>query len=359
MILALIGFLVSIPVFFDVAFILLAPILFALAARTGQPVVRFALPLLAGLAATHAFIPPTPGPIAVAELLEAPLGWVIVWGILAGLPAVYVGGPLWSRWVTQPGLVESEPPPQAEPVAEEQVPDSQTSVSRLQGPERSISFLAALATILLPLILILSATFADLLAPPGGFRRWIEFFGHPFIALLLACIIAYSTLRFRLGISRDALVAPLGRALEPAGVIILVTGAGGVFKQMLVETGVGARLADGLTAAGLSPVIYAFVIAAVVRVAQGSATVAMITAAGLTAPVVEAAGLSPAHTALLVIAIASGATVLSHVNDSGFWLVSRYLNLSVGETLRTWTVTSTLVGLVGFIVTLVISLFLS
>tara|TARA_R110000787_G_scaffold11029_1_gene36982 strand:+ start:32 stop:511 length:480 start_codon:yes stop_codon:yes gene_type:complete len=153
------------------------------------------------------------------------------------------------------------------------------------------------------------------------------------------------------------LTAAMVKALEPAGVVVLITGAGGAFKQILVDSEAGAALAETLTATGMSPLLFGFAVAAIIRVAQGSATVAMLTAAGIAAPVVELAGLSPGGTALMVLAIASGATVLSHVNDSGFWLVSRYLGLSEAQTLRSWTVTATLVGLVGLATALVLSLF--
>jgi Gnt-I system low-affinity gluconate transporter len=176
----------------------------------------------------------------------------------------------------------------------------------------------------------------------------MRFLGHPFTALLIAVGLSYAHARLRLGVDARALNQTAARALEPAGAVILVTGAGGVFKQVLVDSGAGVRIAEAVAGAGLPLLAFAFVIAAVIRIAQGSATVAMITAAGLAAPVAQAVGADATETALAAIAVAAGATVLSHVNDSGFWLVSRYLGLTETQTLKSWTVASTLVGLTGF-----------
>lgn len=346
--LGFVGFVVAIPVFLDVALIILAPVIYGLTRRTGRPIVAFAIPLLAGLAVSHAFIPPTPGPIAVAEILGADLGMVIAFGAIVGLPAMLVAGPLFARWLErQPAFQVGAPDgPEAEEATGE-------------GP----GFLTAFGIVLVPLVLILAGTLVDVLRKagvvtlPGAVSDFIVFAGHPFIALLIACLLAWSVFGQMRGVPAKALTGAMVKALEPAGVVVLITGAGGAFKQILVDSQAGAALAATLTATGMSPLLFGFAVAAIIRVAQGSATVAMLTAAGIAAPVAEVAGLSGAATALMVMAIASGATVLSHVNDSGFWLVSRYLGLSEAQTLRSWTVTSTLVGLTGLAVTLALSLF--
>lgn len=341
-----VGFLVAIPVFLDVALIILAPVLYGLSRRTGRPLVAFAIPLLAGLAVSHAFIPPTPGPIAVAEILGADLGLVIAFGALTGLPAMLIAGPIFARWLERRAEFRGAEPEEEGAQA-----------------EGGAGFLAALGVVLVPLMLILTGTLADALsksgviALPERVAGFIVFAGHPFIALMIACLLSWFVFGRLRGIAPKALTGAMAKALEPAGVVVLITGAGGAFKQILVDSEAGAALAATLTATGMSPLLFGFAVAAIIRMAQGSATVAMLTAAGIAAPVAELAGLSAGGTALMVMAIASGATILSHVNDSGFWLVSRYLRLTEAQTLRSWTVTSTLVGLVGLTATLILSLF--
>jgi|TARA_R110002020_G_scaffold226974_2_gene437557 Gnt-I system low-affinity gluconate transporter len=345
--LGFVGFIVAMPVFLDVALIILAPMIYGLTRRTGRPIVAFAIPLLAGLAVSHAFIPPTPGPIAVADILGADLGLVIAFGTITGLPAMLVAGPLFARWLErQPAFQVGVP----EGHEEESVGDS-------------VGFLTALGIVLVPLLLILAGTLVDALGKAGVMElpvllmHFVMFAGHPFIALMIACLLAWFIFGKLRGVPSKALTGAMVKALEPAGVVVLITGAGGAFKQILVDSEAGAVLAETLTATGMSPLLFGFAVAAIIRVAQGSATVAMLTAAGIAAPVAELAGLSAGGTALMVMAVASGATVLSHVNDSGFWLVSRYLGLSESQTLRSWTVTSTLVGLVGLASTLILSIF--
>jgi Gnt-I system low-affinity gluconate transporter len=345
--LGLIGFLVAIPVFFDVAFIILVPAIYGLTRRTGRSLVYYGLPLLAGLAATHAFVPPTPGPIAVAALLGADLGWVIVFGVSAGLPAMVVAGPLFARlagrWVQAPVPDYME----AEPIRQKS--DQPTAALP--------SFRLILSLTVVPLALIISGSLARaLLDENHRLRAAVVFVGHPFVALLATTLLAFHLLGTRRGMSRTEVQALASRALEPAGLIILVTGAGGVLKQVLIDSGVGRLLAQAAGTSSLPPVLAAFLVAAVLRLIQGSATVAMLTAAGLVASLVQPSELSPPLLGLVAVAIAAGATTTSHVNDSGFWLVNRYFGLSVEDTLRTWTVATTLVALVGLAVTLGLSL---
>ena len=347
--LGLIGFLVAIPVFFDVAFIILMPVLLGLKEKTGKTILYFALPVLAGLAVTHAFIPPTPGPIAVSEILGADLGWVILFGFLAGLPAMFIAGPLFARII-------AESPTFKNIKTIDFTPD-------YKPPDNPISFSAAMSVILIPLLLILSATLVTALTGSGALvindalKGTLLFLGHPFVALLIACLYAWVTFGLMRGVPADALHNAMLKSLEPAGLVVLVTGAGGVFKQILVDSGAGKALAEALTAGSMPLLLFAFIVAAIVRIAQGSATVSMITAAGLTAPVAQLAGIEGAGLALIVIAIASGASVVSHVNDSGFWLVSRYLGLTESQTLKSWTISTTLIGVVGFAVCCLLSLF--
>lgn len=342
-----VGILIAIPVFFDVGLILLIPLVQALSKRTGKASLLFGLPLLAGLATAHAFIPPTPGPIAVAEILGADLGLVIVFGLLAGIPAVIIAGPLYALFAEKRGWLN-----------EFSLNTEDKDTSEIEGFDKSLAW-KALATILIPLFLIVIAAFigiANLNETPIG--QFIGFIGHPFVALLIACCLATYLLRPQNEIEQTRLKAALERAFEPTAVILLVTGAGGAFKQVLIDTGAGAAMANAATSMGIAPIVAGFVLAALVRVAQGSATVAMLTAAGLVAPIAMASGMTGYDLALMTISIAAGASVLSHVNDSGFWLVSKYFDLSVSETLRTWTVASTLVGVVGFATAVALSFIL-
>lgn len=342
--LGLTGFLVAIPVFFDVGFIILVPLVYGLAQKTGRSLLYYGIPLLAGLAVTHSFVPPTPGPIAVANLLGADLGWVILFGALAGIPSMIIAGPLFGRWIAKrihvgvPDYMQLTPAP-----TDRELP----------------SFLTVAGIILVPLVLILVNTVTNMLLPADDpIRTVLGFLGHPFVALLIATLLAFTLLGTQRGYTRDEVQSIATKGLEPAGIIILVTGAGGVFKQVLIDSGVGQVLGNMMAGSALPPIVLAFTIAALVRVAQGSATVAMITAAGLIAPLATTLNLQGPVLGLLVISIAAGATILSHVNDSGFWLVNRYFGLDVKDTLKSWTVMETLIALVGFSVVFILSLFI-
>lgn len=343
--LSFIGFLVAIPVFFDVGLIILMPMAYGLAKKSGKTITFYALPLAAGLAAAHAFIPPTPGPIAVADLLKADLGWVIIFGMVTALPAALLGGPVLVKV-----MFNKPSPPQ-------DIENSTTAKDKINDDGPSLSLTVALSAILLPLILIIMATFAESFGLKSHGLTLLQLIGHPFSALLITLSFVYIYLRRKRIISVDGLNHAMAKALEPAAAVILVTGAGGAFKQVLIASGSGADIANAAMGLSLSPLLFGFIAATIVRIMQGSATVAMITSAGLTAPLVETIGLNAPQTALCVIAIAAGATAFSHVNDSGFWLVSRYLNLSPVETFKSWTLASTLVGLTGFLMALIFSFF--
>lgn len=332
--LGLAGFMVAIPVFLDVGFIILVPIVYGLAEKTGRSLLYYGIPLLAGLAVTHAFIPPTPGPIAAANLVGADLGWVILFGAIAGLPAMIVAGPLFGRYIAK--RIHAS------------VPEYMLLVEKQHDRELP-GFGMVAGIILIPIVLILVNTVSGVLLPKDNLVALVlGFVGHPFVALLIATFLAFVLLGTRRGYSREDVQNIATKALEPAGIIILVTGAGGVFKTVLIDSGVGQVLGDLMAASALPPLLLAFLIAGAVRVIQGSATVAMVTGAGLMVPIIQTLQLEGAVLGLIVLAIAAGATMLSHVNDSGFWLVNRYFGLSEKDTLRSWTVMTTLVSLIGF-----------
>ncbi|MCC5803734.1 GntP family permease [Rossellomorea vietnamensis] len=339
------GFLVAIPVFFDVGFIILVPIVYGLARKTGKSLLYYGIPLLAGLAVTHSFIPPTPGPIAVADLIGADLGWVILFGAIAGVPSMIIAGPLFAKWISK--RIHAV------------VPDYMQA-EEIEYDKELPSFALIASLISIPLVLILLNTLSGVILDEGNMLRSIlTFLGHPFVALTIATLLTFVLLGTKRGYSRQEVQDIATKALEPAGIIILVTGAGGVFKQVLIDSGVGEVLGNMMAGSSLPPIALAFLIAMVVRVAQGSATVSMVTAAGLMSPLIETLGMQGPVLGLMVIAIASGATVFSHVNDSGFWLVNRYFGLDVKDTLKSWTVMETLIGFVGFAVAFILGIFIS
>ena len=345
------GFLIAIPVYFDVGFIILVPVVYALAKDTKRSTLFYAIPLLAGLAVTHTFVPPTPGPVAVADMLGADLGWVILIGSLIGLPVAILAGPVFGSYISK--KIDVAPPKH---MMEELNNGTEQS-------ECSLPSFTAVATIIgMPLLLMVVKSVIELLIKLDYMQEGIVydisvFVGHPFSALIIATLMAAYFLGTRRGFTRKQLLDVSAKALAPAGMIILIIGSGGAFKEMLIQSGVGNVLAEGISATKLPPIVLAFIIAAAVRITLGSATVSMITAAGIIGPILEAYTLSEIHLALIVISIASGATILSHVNDSGFWLVGKYLGLTEMQTLRSWTVMETIIALGGFGIALLLSFF--
>lgn len=332
------GLIISIPVFFDVAFILLIPIIYAIQKNTQKSLLLYAMPLLAGLAFGHAFIPPTPGPIAVAEIIGAEIGWVILTSILIGIPSVILCGVLFGKMIAKRIFIQS--------------PEQTLEVTSTAGTEHQQlpSFGLTIGIVFLPIVLILLNTCfsAGIFNIKNTFIiQLVAFIGHPFSALVIANIVAWILLGIKKGYSATDLSTISIQSMAPAGAIILVTGAGGVFKQVLVNTGAGKLLAELLLHAGVSVVLFAYLSAAIIRLLQGSATVAMITAASLLAPLLITGMYSPIQLAALVAAIAAGATIFSHVNDSGFWLVKQYLGLTENQTFKSWSLMTLLISVVA------------
>ncbi|MFC3024219.1 gluconate transporter [Vibrio zhugei] len=339
------GFICALPLFFDVAVVLLIGIAFAVVRRGGGSVVKIGISLLAGIATCQAFLIPAPGPILVASQLDANFGYMIGIGLLASIPAMILGGPIFSSLIAKKVHVE--------------LPEHAQSTEQEREGGTPPSFGLAISMIAFPLLLIgLKTIVARFIDKDSALNSWLQLIGHPFTAILLACLLAFYLLGVRRGVSRERIMEICGSALQPAGVIILVTGAGGVFKQVLIDSGVGGALGNMLTETGLPIVVLAFILAAAVRVIQGSATVAMLTACGLITPMLEPLHLGGAQLAAVTIAIGGGAIVLSHVNDSGFWLANRFLGLSEKQTLQTWTVMETIIGTTGALVAILVSLFL-
>ncbi|MFE0737535.1 GntP family permease [Streptomyces sp. NPDC058855] len=345
------GLLFGIPVFFDVGIFVLAPLVYAAAKRSGKSVLLYAMPLLAGLSMTHAFLPPHPGPVAAAGLLHVSLGWVVLMGVLVGVPAVLAAWG-YAAWIGRRVFVEV---PQDMLEAAEDARAKAAAERRGTG-EAPVGLSTVLLVIGTPLVLILAATFSSVALAPSTLRSVIEFFGNPFVALTIALVLAYWLLGVRRGWSRASLEQVSTSSLKPVGNILLVVGAGGVFGAVLKASGVAQALSDTFRDVGLPVIVLAYLISLVLRVAQGSATVAIVTTAGIVLPLVEDGGHSQAFLALVIMAISAGSIFASHVNDGGFWIVSKYFGISERDTLKSWTVLESVLSLAGFAVAALLSL---
>ena len=336
------------PIFFDAGLMVMLPIIFSVARKLGGSVLLYALPSAGAFAVMHAFVPPHPGPVAAGQLLGADLGLVLLVGLVLAIPTWFLGSYLFSRWAGHRFEL---------PVPEILGTDEST-------PEERPGFGTVLGVLLLPLLLIFLNTGLTTLTKNGTvgeenvLAQALVLVGQTPVALLVTTFVAMVVLTRRRKTMREVEQLVNG-AIGPVAPIILITGAGGMFGGVLRASGIGQALSDSLSATGLPVIVAAFVIATIIRVAQGSATVALTTTAGLMAPTVQAStGLSQVDLALIVVAIACGATVLSHVNDSGFWLVGRFLGMDEKTTLKTWTVMETLLGGIGFVLAFALSLVL-
>ena len=364
------------PIFFDAGLVVFLPIVFTVARRLGGSLLTYGLPVAGAFAVMHAFVPPHPGPVAAAELVGADIGLTLVFGLLIGLPTWFLGGYLFGLWagrrydVAIPPADDDTPAPDAPAGTVAGTAPGTADASggrRTQTATRAAppGFGTVLAILLLPLVLIFLNTGLTTLATAGAVDegslvvRAGQLLGATPVALLITVLVAIVVLGRRRGESGAEVESIVNSALGPVCAIILITGAGGMFGGVLRASGIGTARADVLGDIGLPVIVAAFVISVLLRVAQGSATVALTTTGGLMAPVIEASsGLTEIDLALVVIAIAAGATVLSHVNDSGFWLVSRFFRMDEKTTLKTWTVMETLLGGIGFVLAFVLSLVL-
>ncbi|TSB17860.1 GntP family permease [Streptomyces benahoarensis] len=348
------GLLFGIPVFFDIGIFVLAPIVYAAAKRGGKSMLLYCLPLLGSLSMTHAFLPPHPGPVAAASLFHVDLGWIILMGLICGIPAVLATW-AWAAWIGKRIFVEL---PQDMAEAADEAKAAVLAEQRAAGvtpQEKPVSLGAVLTIILIPLVLILLSTFSSIALDPSTFRSVIEFFGNPFVALTLALFAAYYLLGIRRGWSRKSLERVSTASLKPIGNILLVVGAGGVFGAVLQGSGVATALSDTFHGVGLPVIVLAWLLSLVLRVAQGSATVAIVTTAGIVLPLVQNQGLSQPHLALIIMAISAGSIFASHVNDGGFWMVAKYFGISERDTLKSWTVLESVLSVAGFAVAALVS----
>jgi len=336
-----VAFIVGIPVFFQVGFVLLVPLVFTIARRTGLSLVKIGIPLVAGLSVVHGMAPPHPAAMLAVGAYNADVGRTIAYAILVGLPTASLAGPIFASWIAPRIALPAESPIAAQFAG---------------GVPRDLpGFGITLFTVLLPVILMVCASTADVaLDAASTLRAALDFVGSPIVALLLALLFSLWSLGYQRGFTRAQILKFANDGLAPTATILLVIGAGGGFNRVLLESGVGRAIADLATGSHASPLLLAWTVAALIRVATGSATVAMTTSAGIVAPI--AAATPGTHAELLVLATGAGSLVLSHVNDAGFWLIKEFFNMSVPQTLKTWTVAETIIGVAGLGLTMLLSL---
>jgi GntP family gluconate:H+ symporter len=338
---ALVAALIGLPMFFEIGLVMLIPVVLLAAKRTGKPLMLLGIPAVAGLSVLHGLVPPHPGPLAAAGALNANVGVTLAFGLLVGIPTLVIAGPLFGKLAAR--LVPDATPP------ERLIPE------RADTDKPRPSFAATLTTVLLPVVLMLAKALSDiLLGKENQTRKILDFVGDPLIALLAAVLVGMVLLGRPAGLDRSRLSTVVADSLGPIAGIILIVGAGGGFKQTLVDAGVGDVITGLAKDANLSPLLLGWLVAVAIRLATGSATVATVSAAGIVAPL--AATMDPSHSALLVLAIGAGSLFFSHVNDAGFWLVKEYFGLSVGQTLKSWSVMETLISVVAIALILPLSL---
>lgn len=339
---ASIAAVLGLPLFFEVGVVLLIPIVLLVARRGNVPLLRVGIPALAGLSVLHGLVPPHPGPLVAVDALKADLGVTLAFGLVAAVPTLIVAGPLYARiaerWV---GPLD--------------IPTATAPEAERTGPAPSV--VAVLATILLPVTLMLAKALSDVVIDNSKslVQRIFDTIGTPLVALLAATLVAMVTLGKASGLDRIGVAGVIEKSLGPIAGIVFIVGAGGGFKQTLIDVGVGDAVSSWSEKWQIPALVLGWLIAVLIRLATGSATVATITAAGIVSPL--AADMSTTHVALLVLAVGAGSLFFSHVNDAGFWLVKEYFGMSVGQTLKSWSVMETLISVVGFVMVLLLSAF--
>lgn len=341
--LGLTGLVVGTTVFFEAGVVILIPLAFGLAKKTKKSTLTYVIPLLAGLATGFAFIPPSAGSVLVANMLGINLGVMIAVGVPVGVIAVICAGVLWGKFCGKHIYAE--------------LPANMREISDTEEQKKLPPFGLVLGIILIPLVLILMNTVTDYISMPIAVKSVFEFLGTPFVALIIATLCAMYFLGTHQGYNGEDLKKILDRALKPTGMILLVITGGGIIRWVLQNAGMGDIVGPALEKSGLPLILVAFLIAALIRSSVGAAVVAMTMAAGIMASMPAVQALSPVELAAMVCAINGGATAFSHVNDSGFWLVSSLLEIDEKSTLKSWTIMETITGIVGLVCALIISLF--
>lgn len=335
------GFIIGIPVFFEVGIVILLPLVISIHKTTKTNILLIAIPLLAGLSIVHGIVPPHPGAMTAIGIYDADLGKVLLYALIIALPTAIIAGPIFGKFISKRLTPENSPNIL-------KVNNETTSLASVP-----VSFFIIVLPVLLMLLSIITPYLGSL---PSLLRNTLLFVGSPVIALLISCFVAFYLLGFKQGMNRNTIKRLVEDCILPIGSIILIIGAGGGFKEILIETGVGETIAQMTENLSLSPLLLAFLVAGLIRVATGSATVALTTAAGIVSPIIQ--NLSGVNLELLVIATGAGSLMLSHVNDAGFWMVKEYLGLTVKETFKTWTVMETMLSVVAFLIAFALNSFI-
>jgi GntP family gluconate:H+ symporter len=338
---ALVGALIGLPMFFEIGLVLLMPVIMLVSRRSGQSLIAIGIPTLAGLSVMHGLVPPHPGPLVAIQALKADLGITLALGVLVAIPTVVLAGPLFARYAAR--WVDVPAP-------------ALFSADEDTKREHRPTFAVTLATVLLPVVLMLAKAVADIVIDDDTrpVQKVLDIIGMPLVALLVGVLVAMVTFGRGAHMSRQELTASVESGLPPIAGILLIVSAGGGFKQTLVDTGIGEVVADFVADSGLSVLLLAWLVAVFIRLATGSATVATVTASGILAPLVN--NLSTGETSLLVLAIGSGSLFFSHVNDAGFWLVKEYFGLTVGQNLKTWSLMETIISVSGLVFVLLLGI---
>lgn len=339
-----IGFIVGLPVFFEVGFVLLIPIAFTIARRTKTSLLMVGLPMVAGLSVVHGLVPPHPAALVAVAIYNADLGRTVFYALLIGIPTAIIAGPLYAKFIAPKIKLDEENPMAAQFVD--------------HGEERSLpSFSLTVATVLFPVLLMLVGSWANRISTPNGaLNSTLHLLGNADISLLVGVLVSFITLGTMRGFTRDSILKFSNECLAPTATITLLVGAGGGFGRILQDSGVSAAIVQVALHAHIPLLLLAWTVATVIRISTGSATVAMTTAATIVAPI--AAHSPGSHPALLAIATGAGSLGFSHVNDGGFWLVKEYFNMSVADTLKSWSVCETIISFVALGLTLLIAAFI-
>jgi gluconate transporter len=340
------AFLVGWPLFFEVGFVILAPLVWNLSRETKRSLLFYGLPMAAALTTMHSMVVPHPAPAAAAQLFGADLGLSILYGVAVSIPMAIVGGMVYGNWIAKRMNIPVPAISEAAPKADSWQSTPKAGLLKSAPPSPALVILL----LLLPVLLILGGTLATLYKIP--FNAAATFVGHPFTALTITALVAIYWFGIHRGVSRDNAQKMAAQSLAPMGALLCIMGGGGAFKQVIVDSGVGQYAGHLLMTSSISPLLVAWVIAAAMRIAQGSATVAIITAAGIVAPIVKCIpGYSPN---ILMLALCCGGSGFSQVSDSGFWLVNQYFGLTVAQTFKSWTAMKVIESLVGLGIVLAI-----
>jgi Gnt-I system high-affinity gluconate transporter/Gnt-II system L-idonate transporter len=335
------GFAVGIAMFYNAGFVILIPMVFSVAVNTGQPVIYVGIAMASALSVTHGFLPPHPGPTAIAIIFKADIGKTLVYGLVVAIPALVSAGLIFPEFIKH---IKANPP---------QGLFENKQFTEDEMPSFGLSFLSAL----IPVVLMALATASELALPESNYlRHYLKFLGDPSISMLIAVIFAIVMLGVRRGKTMKELMDKSGSAVSSAAMIIMIIAAGGAFKQILTDSGIGKDIAILFEGSTLSPLILGWLIATIIRIALGSATIAGLTAAGIVQPIIASSGANPE---LMVLSIGAGSLMCSHVNDTGFWMFKEYFGLSIKDTFKTWTIMETIVGVMGLVGVLAVNFLIS